>query len=391
VNRCDVRRVDWKNFHYEHFELHDGGAAPFPGVDGGVDFERVEYGDFSGDGIEDAIVYVRGFVPAPTGVGHSFTALSVVEGGAKCLEHPVGDITELSMINNITAKFAGNATLVVVDDGWGERAEWQLIDGKMTKVKTAPAVAEGGATSAIENKAPLPSADVRRGSLGPDQPSDAECQGARAAAGHAGPTTREINEQAAAKSTVATCDMRRAYDDLKRLVAAKPEIVAKLAAAQASWSEYRDAHDVERFPHQQEQNYYGTVLLMCQFEDREATTLARTREFRGVASCAKGASTSQARQGAQLADGMLNDAYGKVLSLYVKEPTFLAAFQRAQAAWVKWRDAQVGLAIALGGSSDSACAVQERERVVRARTEMIRTWLKPQREGDVCRGSFGPP
>ena len=221
-------------------------------------------------------------------------------------------------------------------------------------------------------------------------PTEGECRAARADRDGPENSQLDINVKFGAKATVATCEMRQAYDALKQSVTTDPAAVAKLQRAQDRWREYRDAHGLERFPHKDDddaQVVYGSVFPMCFAIEMEGTTSDRTKELRSARKCAESAATATAaKEAARSADVALNDAYRKVVSAYANDRTFLAAFRRAEMAWLKFRDAHVDFVATWSHDPDSACAERALERVVRARTEEIKRWLAAPVEGDVCGG-----
>ncbi len=224
-------------------------------------------------------------------------------------------------------------------------------------------------------------------------PSDAECERARREAAAQPKTQLGLNEQAGAKASLAACDVRRAHDDVQRALARNPEGLAALETAQRTWRAFGAAHELERFPHQDEPGYYGSVFPMCLLGERAAMSLARARELRASAPspCKPGAPTPGQAGAVRAADAALNDSYRKVRSAYASEPAFLAALQRAELSWIAFRDAQVALASASSGGPESACAQREAERTTQARDDQLREWLKPREDGDACAGSFAPP
>lgn len=104
-----------------------------------------------------------------------------------------------------------------------------------------------------------------------------------------------------------------------------------------------------------------------------------------------------AKQAYQAADNALNDAYRLVISKYSEDKMFIEKFRSAQRAWLKYRDAHMESRFPVGenevasqrwGSSYQVCAWYEIAELTKARTKLIKRWLSPVEEGDVCRGSF---
>lgn len=99
----------------------------------------------------------------------------------------------------------------------------------------------------------------------------------------------------------------------------------------------------------------------------------------------------------QSADKELNDAYKKVLSKYSENELFIRRFREAQRAWIKYRDSHLAsrypveknqIPINIWGTSFQNCAWYELAEMTNNRTMLIRRWLKPVEEGDVCSGSY---
>ncbi|RZA24971.1 MAG: DUF1311 domain-containing protein [Proteobacteria bacterium] len=93
------------------------------------------------------------------------------------------------------------------------------------------------------------------------------------------------------------------------------------------------------------------------------------------------------------ADGKLNEVYQAVVSKYKGESAFLSKLKTAQKAWLAYRDAQLeALYPAVNkqaeyGSVYTACSCIERTEIVQERIAILKKWLEPKTEGDVCSGS----
>ena len=217
----------------------------------------------------------------------------------------------------------------------------------------------------------------------PGVPDDKTCRDALAASKAPAATQQELTAQAGANAMLAICDMGHAYASLVRLPAFA-SAASKLDATRTAWDAYLQAHRVERSPHANERGYYGSSRPMCENMDERAMASGRGQDLRALGACRESnAMAAQAKQAARIADAALNDSYRKMRAASATDPPFLAAFQRAEIAWVKYRDGQVDLAGAGTGGPESACAQRELERVTRARTQVIQVWANAQ-EGDVC-------
>lgn len=185
--------------------------------------------------------------------------------------------------------------------------------------------------------------------------------------------------------------MTRAYES-HRALTGEGDARERLVVAQKAWEAYRDGHLHERFPHYQtDPMYYGSVGSMCLSNELRALAVDRLRELERGSPCDGRVPKEQADAAARDADAALNVAYRKVRALYAPDAPFLASFEDAQKTWLRYRDAEVAFLVAENRGADPACAARAVAPVVRARTTQIEQWLKPQEEGDVCAGSFGPP
>ena len=220
-------------------------------------------------------------------------------------------------------------------------------------------------------------------------PSVRDCKDAQTRGKHPGTTQFDMNVGAGADAIGALCRMHKAYDDLRRSLGSDADATAKLETAQQSWVAYRTAHLAERFPHQDDSLlYYGSVFPMCWSLEQAGLNGMRVEELRNARKCTGAESTiEQATDAAHAADALLNKSYGKALSVYADDPVFVAAFRRAEIAWLKFRDALVTFAAALSHGSDSVCAQRSLERVTRERVREIGEWLHPHEE-DLCQGSY---
>jgi uncharacterized protein YecT (DUF1311 family) len=231
-----------------------------------------------------------------------------------------------------------------------------------------------------------PAVPVRENQPGaqiPGVPDDKTCRDALAESKAPASTQQELTAQAGANAMLAICDMGHAYASLVRSPAFA-SAASKLDATRTPWDAYLQAHRVERSPHANEQGYYGSSRPTCQNMDESAMASGRAQDLRALGVCRESnAMAARAKQAAHIADAALNDSYRKMRAASATDPLFLAAFQRAEIAWMKYRDAQVDLASAGTGGSESACAQRELERVTRARTQVIQAWANAQ-EGDVC-------
>jgi uncharacterized protein YecT (DUF1311 family) len=218
----------------------------------------------------------------------------------------------------------------------------------------------------------------------PDAPSNFQCRQAKRDAKGEAKTQAEMTTQAAAGAVLAGCDLRVARDKLALDLAHDPKGAGALDDSQRKWRAFREAHEVERSPHEDEPGYYGTAFPMCRSMERSAMRHARQTELEGVGRCARGPAAPAQAGAVRTADTTLNDAYRSVRTAYARDPKFLAALQQAEVAWIAYRDAQVALAAAASGGADSACAQGELERTTQARTAQLREWLKAPQDGDVC-------
>lgn len=221
-------------------------------------------------------------------------------------------------------------------------------------------------------------------------PSAFDCMLATARPPSPNPQTQlDLNTQARDQAVKAECGVRSAYESELAGLVAVPTGGAKLDASQRAWKAYRDARQAERYPHEDEQGYYGSIHSMCisGFEQGEDT--ARTRELSST-TCAAGASTeASAKADAAGAEHELDSVLVKVLAKGTGDAKFVAAMQRTQDIWRAFRDAQAALVAATSLKHvPDACAAKSVAATTRARTAVLREWLKKHEEGDSCAGSL---
>jgi uncharacterized protein YecT (DUF1311 family) len=74
------------------------------------------------------------------------------------------------------------------------------------------------------------------------------------------------------------------------------------------------------------------------------------------------------------------------------EKMFVAAFRKAQQAWMAFRDAQLNAVYPespeLYGSANVMCRCFVLNKLTRERIETLKMWLSEEMEGDVCAGSM---
>jgi uncharacterized protein YecT (DUF1311 family) len=225
----------------------------------------------------------------------------------------------------------------------------------------------------------------------PGAPSAADCTRPAPKSSAPARTQLEINEQQYSAALAEACKMRTAYTTLDKAAASKPGAAEKLLAAQTAWNKFSDAHDGERFPHQDEQGYYGSMLGMCVGAEDEAQYKARTLELRAMQPCeASAAMLGHAQTDAAAAQLALRDTLSKIFAAYKKDPKFLLALRGAEQAFENMRNAQAAYVQAASGGN-ATCGMLELERVTRARTKQLNVWLNSSTQGDSCSGSYGPP
>lgn len=104
--------------------------------------------------------------------------------------------------------------------------------------------------------------------------------------------------------------------------------------------------------------------------------------------------TEAACQQYQRVDKELNQTYRAILAQYAAEPLFLAALQRAQRAWLTFRDLHLEARFLEKdkqrsyGSVYLSCRCAELTALTQARVHQLRRWLEGTEEGDVCSGSI---
>lgn len=91
-------------------------------------------------------------------------------------------------------------------------------------------------------------------------------------------------------------------------------------------------------------------------------------------------------------DKELNDVYKKVLTKYKNDKVFISKLQKAELAWIKYRDAYIESIYPEEnkynyGSAYPMCVNQIMTEVTQQRIKELKLWLKGICEGNVCAGS----
>lgn len=100
----------------------------------------------------------------------------------------------------------------------------------------------------------------------------------------------------------------------------------------------------------------------------------------------------QAYQIYKKTDKELNDVYKQILIKYKDDKEFISKLQKAELAWIKYRDAEIEAIYpeedkSNYGSVYPMCVNQIMTEITRQRIKELKLWLKGICEGDVCAGS----
>lgn len=92
------------------------------------------------------------------------------------------------------------------------------------------------------------------------------------------------------------------------------------------------------------------------------------------------------------ADDELNKVYNQVLKKYKEDKVFIAKLQKAELAWIKFKDAEIEAIYPDDdknnyGSVYPMCVNGIATEMTKQRTKELKLWLKGIQEGDVCAGS----
>lgn len=85
-----------------------------------------------------------------------------------------------------------------------------------------------------------------------------------------------------------------------------------------------------------------------------------------------------------------------VASRRANEPVVVAGVQKAQAEWLRFRDAELEALFpetdkqTAYGSMYNACRAQQRERLAVLRTAQLRLWLDGDSQAEGCSGAISP-
>ncbi len=102
--------------------------------------------------------------------------------------------------------------------------------------------------------------------------------------------------------------------------------------------------------------------------------------------------TAQACNELKKTSGEMEQLRQTILKNHRGNTRFIAAFNKAQTAWLAYRDAHLEAlypqAPASYGTSHAMCRCLVLNLMTQERIETIRKWLIPASEGDVCAGSL---
>lgn len=104
---------------------------------------------------------------------------------------------------------------------------------------------------------------------------------------------------------------------------------------------------------------------------------------------------NQAYQDFKKTDDELNKVYNQIVKKYKDDKVFIAKLQKAELAWIKYRDAEIE-AIYPEPYKDNMmnygcvypmCKYMNLTEITKQRIKELKLWLKGIEEGDVCAGS----
>lgn len=101
----------------------------------------------------------------------------------------------------------------------------------------------------------------------------------------------------------------------------------------------------------------------------------------------------QAYQEFKKADDELNRVYSQILNKYKNDKIFISKLQKAELAWIKYRDAEIEAIypeedkMLNYGTSYPVCVNLALLEMTKYRTKELKLWLKGIQEGEVCAGS----
>jgi len=94
-------------------------------------------------------------------------------------------------------------------------------------------------------------------------------------------------------------------------------------------------------------------------------------------------------------DDELNKVYNQILKKYKEDKVFIAKLQKAELAWIKYRDAEIEAIYPEEdkmhnyGTVYPMCVNGILTEMTQQRIKELRLWLKGMQEGEVCAGSRG--
>lgn len=182
------------------------------------------------------------------------------------------------------------------------------------------------------------------------------------------------------------------YNKLLSIYANNTTFTEKLKRSQSEWTLFTQMQLLMKYPHSDEDGYYGSVYPMCVAEYLSSLYSQRVEALSPIAMQLQG--TLQHSMENQTSTA-LKQAYHTIISKYSGDKVFISAFQAANTAWVQYQDAQLAAMFPQGsnklfdGTSMSAndyLAALQKQRI----TE-LKDWISGIEEGDSCSGSVKTP
>lgn len=99
---------------------------------------------------------------------------------------------------------------------------------------------------------------------------------------------------------------------------------------------------------------------------------------------------------ADRANAEMQSVLQQIHTRHAADPLFLKSLDAAQAAWLKYLDAELTARFPhkepqFYGSVYPMCFAHERANLLLQRTKALKLWLTSHEEGDLCLGSYAPP
>lgn len=182
------------------------------------------------------------------------------------------------------------------------------------------------------------------------------------------------------------------YNKLLSIYANNTMFTEKLERSQSKWTLFTQMQLSMKYPHNNEDGYYGSVYPMCVAEYLSSLYAQRVEALSPIAMQLQGAVQHTT---ANQTSTTLKQTYLTITSEYSDDKVFMSAFQAANMAWEQYQDAQLAAMFTQGSNKlfdgTLMSANDYRAALQMQRITGLRDWISGIEEGDSCSGSVKTP